>query len=220
VQESETKIDLIEKKKFNKYNTTNYHEKKQQRENISEQYSREQSKKTSKDKGNVKTYKFNCYKCGKVHGINECLAYNRICNTCGNKNHFALMCKNKVKNENNQVNTVEKENEVYEYLCLDEVEIGTNNTWTDNVKINELNVQIKLDTGAQLNVMPIEIYKKIKPVQLEKSEIIIKSFGGFTMKSQGKINVEIENDKCATNVVFEIVDYKGMTILGFKDCKT
>jgi len=47
-----------------------------------------------------------------------------------------------------------------EFLCLDWVEIVTSNTWTDNVKINELNVKIKLDTGAQLNVMPIAINKK------------------------------------------------------------
>ncbi|KAF0710957.1 Uncharacterized protein FWK35_00037749, partial [Aphis craccivora] len=225
---SENKIDVIEKKNVNKFNSTDYHRRKQQQEHVSEQFGREHSKKMSKEKGNVKTYKFNCYKCGKVHSINECPAYNRICNTCGNKNHFALMCKNKAKSENrnyekrenNQVNTVEKENEVYEYLCLDEVEIGTSNTWTDNVKINELNVKIKLDTDAQLNVMPIEMYKKIKSAQLEKSEVVIKTFGGFTMKSQGKINVEIENDKCKTNVVFEIVNYEGMPILGLKDCKT
>lgn len=132
VQENENKIDVIEKKNSNNFNSTNYHRKKQQQENVSEQFGREHSKKMSKEKSNVKTYKFNCYKCGKVHGINECPAYNRICNTCGNKNHFALMCKNKAKSENkkyekrenNQVNTVEKENEVYEYLCLDEVEIS------------------------------------------------------------------------------------------------
>lgn len=55
----------------------------------------------SKNKGNVKTYKFYCYKCGKVNGIKEYPANNRICNTCDNKNHFVLMYKNKVKNENN-----------------------------------------------------------------------------------------------------------------------
>ncbi|KAL4098106.1 hypothetical protein QTP88_022775 [Uroleucon formosanum] len=228
VQESENKIDVIEKKKFNKFNSTNYRGKKQQQENTLEQFGREHSRKMSKEKGNIKTYKFNCYKCGRVHGINECPAYNKICNTCGNKNHFALMCKNKKKNEskkyekseNNGVNIVKKEKEVYEFLCLDEVEMGTSNTWTDNVKINELNVEIKLDTGAQLNVMSIKTYKKIKSVQLETSEVVIKTFGGFTMKSQGKINVQIENDKCKANVVFEIVNYEGMPILGFKDCKT
>lgn len=36
------------------------------------------------------------------------------------------------------------------------------------------------------------------------------------MKSQGKINVQIENDKCKTNVVFEIVNFEGMPILGLR----
>lgn len=221
VKESENKIDFIEKKKFDKYNTTSHQGKKQQRENVSEQYSREQLKKTSKEKGKVKTFKFNCYKCGKTHSVNECPAYNKNCNICGYKNHFAIMCKNKIKSESKQLNIVEEDDKVTEYLLLEKIGVGdTNNTWTDTVKINELNVEIKLDTGAQLNVMPIEIYKKIKSVQLEKSEIIIKTFGGFTMKSQGKINVKIENDKCKTNVIFEIVDYEGMPILGFRDCKT
>jgi len=101
---------------------------------------------------------------------------------CGYKNHFAVMCKNKVKNgkneANKQINTVERESKIFEYLSLDRIEIDSmSNTWTDNVKINDINVEIKLDTGAQLNVMPIELYKKIK---LGKSAVKIKTFGGFT----------------------------------------
>lgn len=35
------------------------------------------------------------------------------------------------------------------------------NTWTDYVKINNREIEIKLDTGAQLNVMPKELYKRL-----------------------------------------------------------
>jgi hypothetical protein len=224
IQENESKIDLIEKKRQNKFNSISWStgKQQQQREKVIEQDCKEHLKKTPKENGNVKTYKFNCYKCGKVHSINECPAYNRNCNICGYKNHFAVMCKNKGKNEiKKQINTVEKENEVFEYLSLDKIEIdGTSNTWSDNVKMNGINVEIKLDTGAQLNVMPIELYKRIKLNKLGKSAVIIKTFGGFTMKSQGKISVEIENKKCKENIVFEVVEYEGMPILGFKDCKT
>jgi len=52
------------------------------------------------------------------------------------------MCKNKgkseikkyEKSENNGAKIVEKEKEVYEFVCLDEAEISTSNTWTDNCK--------------------------------------------------------------------------------------
>jgi len=39
------------------------------------------------------------------------------------------------------------------------------------------------------------------------------------MKSQGKINVELENKQCKRNIRFEVVEYKGMPILGLKDCR-
>jgi len=101
------------------------------------------------------------------------------------------MCRNKIKSESKQINTVVEENKVSEYLCLDKIEIDNAcNIWTDIVKMNGTNVEIKLDTRAQLNVMPVELYKKINVNKLDKSEVIIKTFGEFTMKSQGKINVQ------------------------------
>jgi len=62
------------------------------------------------------------FKCGKIHSINEYPAYNtNFSILCGYKNHFALMCKDKIKNENKQINTVEENNKVCEYLCLDKI---------------------------------------------------------------------------------------------------
>lgn len=53
-----------------------------------------------------------------------------------------------------------------------------------------------MDTEAQLNVMPIEIYKKNKSVQWEESEIIIiKAFGGFTMSVNKKMYINSSINK-------------------------
>lgn len=68
--------------------------------------------------------------------------------------------------------------------------------WTDQVKINGFEVDLKLDTGSQLNV------------PLNSSMVIIKIFGGFEIKSVGKIIVEIISIKSKINVVFEIVTIK------------
>jgi len=227
VQENENKIELMEKKKLNKpnkFSSTRWAMEKQQQQNQRpiKQEGGENLRKTPRENGNVSAhkYKFNCTKCGKTHSINECPAYKKNCNICGYKNHFATMCRNKIKSESKQLNTVVEENKVSEYLCLDKIEVDdTCNTWTDIVKINGTNVEIKLDTGAQLNVMPVELYEKINVNKLCKSEVIIKTFGGFTMKSLGKISVELENKQCKENIRFEVVEYKGMPILGLKDCK-
>jgi len=228
VQENETKIEVIEKKKLNKpkkYSSTRWAMEKQQQQSQLpiKQEGGENLRKTPRENGNVSAhkYKFNCTKCGKTHSINECPAYKKSCNICGYKNHFAIMCRNKIKSENKQLNTIVEENKVSEYLCLDKIEVDdTCNTWTDIVKINGTNVEIKLDTGAQLNVMPVELYKKINVNKLDKSEVIIKTFAGFTVKSQGKISVELENKQCKGNIRFEVVEYKGMPILGLKDYKS
>lgn len=63
---------------------------------------------------------------------------------CRYKNHFAIMYRKKIKSESKQINTVVEENKVSEYLCLDKIEVDdTCNTWTDIVKINGTNVEIK-----------------------------------------------------------------------------
>lgn len=76
--------------------------------------------------GNTKMFKFNCKKCGKLHSYNECPAYKKNCNICAYKKHFAAMCNNKNIRKSKQVNTVLENNETYEYLSLDEVEIRSN----------------------------------------------------------------------------------------------
>ena len=33
-----------------------------------------------------------CRYCGKIHGKGQCLAYGKICSSCGKSNHFAAVC--------------------------------------------------------------------------------------------------------------------------------
>jgi len=96
VQENETKIEVMEKKKRNKpnkYNSTRWAMEKQQQQNQKafKQEGGENFRKTPRENGNVSAhkYKFNCTKYGKIHSVNECPAYSKNCNICGFKNHFA-----------------------------------------------------------------------------------------------------------------------------------
>jgi len=66
---------------------------------------------------------------------------------------------------------------------------------------------IKLVTGAQLNVLPLNKIDKLN-TKLEKGSVVIKSFGSFQIKSLGKIKVNIKNSKK------EIVEYNDLPILG------
>lgn len=88
VQENETKIEVMEKKKPNKpnkYNSSRWTmEKQQQNQKEFKQEGGENFRKMLRENGHVSAhkYKFNCTKCGKTHSINECPAYSKNCNIC------------------------------------------------------------------------------------------------------------------------------------------
>jgi len=85
------------------------------------------------------------------------------------------------------------------------------------VRVNNLKKLIKLDTGAQLNFMPLNKIDKLN-TKLEKSSVVIKSFGGFQIKSLGKIKVNIKNSKKEIVTYFEVVEFNVLPILGLHDC--
>lgn len=159
---------------------------------------------------------FNCNKCGKQHKVRECPAYGKECRICKKLNHFAYKCKN-----NKQVDMVECENDnvSLEFLTLDEIANKDNkNTWLEKVKINNINTEIKIDTGAQLNVMSSEFYKKLN-TEIKDSKVVIKVFGGTIIKSLGKVEVAVLGQSAQIITIFEVVKYDGKPILGYKDCK-
>lgn len=51
-------------------------------------------------KKNDKT--FNCKRCGNIHGPKSCPAFQKQCEKCKNKGHFAKMCKSKTNAEHNE----------------------------------------------------------------------------------------------------------------------
>jgi len=149
---------------------------------------------------------------------NICPAFGKKCKQCGKLNHFAVKCKSKEKNYNYQVNEVhQNEEREMTYLSLNSIESETCKNWTDTVSIDNTKMLIKLDTGAQLNVMPLKQFKKLN-TKLENSKVIIKAFGGFQITSLGKIKVSINNNRNKIITYFEVVDYDELPILGLVDC--
>lgn len=48
-------------------------------------------------------------------------------------------------------------------FCIDQVAIKETDTrWVETVQIEKTNVKFKLDTGADVNVLPLSIYDKLK----------------------------------------------------------
>jgi hypothetical protein len=98
----------------------------------------------------------NCCKCGRKHEIRNRPAFGKQCHKCKGKNHFSKMCKTR---RNPQVHAIEpgtsdSENE----FCINSVETKgkSENDWNVSVYCEGKQVNMKIDTGAQCNVMSMD----------------------------------------------------------------
>lgn len=189
--------------------------------------------------GNPK-FKNPCYKCNKHHGWGNCPAFNKKCEACGQLNHFAVSCRSKsIYNDGNrnvgadsrQVHAVYEE-ETNERQHYDKFEVrplfSTNiikpgyvtKEWVKTIKIQNNNIEFKLDTGAHTNVINSIVYDSLFPKpKLEQTNIRLEAYGGHQIKPVGTCRAQCESNSQALWVKFIIVqEEQCQPILGLKAC--
>ena len=77
---------------------------------------------------------------------------------------------------------------------------------------------VKLDTGAQCNVLPLQVYEQIssKPRKRSKSRLV--SYSGHKLDTVGKATLLVSTKDKYVPVEFEIVKNKSTQIFGLKTC--
>ena len=81
----------------------------------------------------------------------------------------------------------------------------------------KINLQCKVDTGAQSNVLPIRLLRiiapgkfddkgNLKPEALEKNEAVLSAYGGFIIKQLGTINIPCKYKEKKINCIFYVTD--------------
>ncbi|KAL4719987.1 hypothetical protein ACJJTC_003779 [Scirpophaga incertulas] len=161
-----------------------------------------------------------CLFCGFNHSYGRCPAFGKICMNCKKMNHFAKQCKSK-----RTVNLLENVN-IDTTLC-DEFQVNgisefhkkCSYTWyLTFLYINGFKVQLKVDTGAQCNILSLFQFASIGGT---KSDIIptninITSFTDQRVSVVGKVILKCKFKDNWYNIEFFIVDQKCSNILGLK----
>ena len=119
---------------------------------------------------------------------------------------------------------VETEDEEYFVNTIDESDDVSKEDWKQTMKVNGQYTTFKLDTGAQVNLIPIDSYKKMKPKpRLHKTKIKLKGYSGAAIPVQGKCVCEIKSHGQKNRVLFYVVDstteMQMQPILGLKACE-
>ena len=168
--------------------------------------------------------KYQCGRCGTGHTRQQpCPAMGAECLKCGRRNHFARVCRTKAQRKQRpKVHGIGQdssdEDESGMFVAVIEKDMDTKD-WKATVKLNGQPTTLKLDTGAQCNVISKRSYDLISRRPLLKSKTKLVTFGGHKMKACGKACITCEYKDKYTIVEFEVVKQDVPNVLGLKTCK-
>lgn len=182
-----------------------------------------------------------CTRCGYTHEPRKCPAYGKICNDCQGKNHFSRMCKSKKqktsfksrKSEKKVHEMREEENEDSDELFLGSIEVmqayvvpvdtvsmqQESQKWKQELKINDCMLNLKLDTGAECNVLSVKDFRKVANERaLLKSSCKLVTYSGHTMEPKGKAILKCDYKGNECHLEFQVVERDSPAILGRDAC--
>lgn len=131
-----------------------------------------------------------CRKCNRFHAPRRCPAFGKICNLCGKKHHFAICCDAKPQDEQSRRRVEEVEipsEDNFEILQVGESGKIAEKDWLIKVMIEKLPVQFKVDTGSQVNLLPLSLFRSANSRQhLIPSQAVLQSYNGSAIGHLGK----------------------------------
>ncbi|UYV79499.1 K02A2.6-like [Cordylochernes scorpioides] len=190
------------------------------RKNFNEKYKPTTSLKNSYTSNPVRA-NFNksirCSKCNMAHDFGKCPAYGKECYKCRQPNHFSNCCKNRAIR---CIQEIEEEND--NLLIIDSIMVGQvlRKPWKELIYIQGHPVDIKLDTGADVNILPERLIKEWPNMPLlETADCKIYTYTGQQIPVVGKCQLDCKTKYACRKVTFLIVNNSAVPILGLDECE-
>ncbi|KAK7111890.1 hypothetical protein V1264_011443 [Littorina saxatilis] len=157
----------------------------------------------------------NCRYCGKTHQRRKCPAYGQVCNKCKKKNHFASVCQSAA------VQAVE-EDDSQNFSIIGTVEQSCDENavkeWKSTITIGKHRITFTLDTGAQVNVLPMSLYRRLQHGPLQYSSAKLSTYSGESLPVKGKCRLTCVVNTKKLSLEFQVVDTHSKAVLGLSAC--
>ena len=142
------------------------------------------------------TNKNTCSRCGKspMHPKQQCLAREAICHHCSKKGHFKSMCRSR-----NTIGDISDEGEELTFLDTIHLEVavinGGTKPWTTILYLNGHATEFKIDTGADVTVIPATMYEKSRDGSLVSPGRVLRGPSQHALSVLGKFvgNLKVSN---------------------------
>lgn len=91
--------------------------------------------------------------------------------------------------------------------------------WIERVKINKSSITFKIDTGAEVDVLPLNVLQRIAPwIELQRTGVTLKAFSGEKIIPMGTCLLNCFFNGMFLKVKFVVVDLDVTPILGLRTC--
>uniref|UniRef100_A0A0A9WHB1 RNA-directed DNA polymerase n=1 Tax=Lygus hesperus TaxID=30085 RepID=A0A0A9WHB1_LYGHE len=165
-----------------------------------------------------------CGRCGQIHRF-RCPAYGIKCESCSKLNHYTHMCKaRKVQaiNLKEERYVLNNNNTNDDYFVCQVSSPADSQVWSVDLIINKSKISCLLDTGAQLNCMPLSVYESLGFDQslLRPNNLKITTYCGNIIRSLGYCNLSCMINGKTSLIPFNIVNIKCQTVLGLRSCQS
>lgn len=152
-----------------------------------------------------------CTKCGNNHKKFNCPAYGQRCSACRRMNHYARMCRVYLVKEDSSDQVIYKINNNNKY----------SNEWSVSLLIKNVYINFKLDTGADVNILPKSYLCKINVAEndLVKTTMKLQGYSGSKINVVGKCFLKTIYKENVFILKFVVVDVNSPPILGINSCQ-
>ena len=133
-----------------------------------------------------------CNNCGYRHDRGNCPASGKRCRKCDREGHFAKMCRAKKEPTRNIQQVDEERQGESEEVYLDEAVTTTDKGWFSRVTMNGNPVNFKLDTGAEVTVVPEHLVGQAK---LGRAKRTLLGPGSTKLRVKGVFQAAFESSR-------------------------
>ena len=130
-----------------------------------------------------------CSRCGKTpsHSRQQCPAREAICHRCHKKGHYQSMCRTLPKQSIQSITSEVSEGFSNQFLGVVTDSTNCSNLWNATGVLNGKAVEFTLDTGANVSVIPTQLFESLKIDTMQPTEAKLTGAGSQPLAVQGNL---------------------------------
>ena len=122
-----------------------------------------------------------------------------MCHKCGRKGHFKTVCRTR-----GAIRTVESIKDDEAFMGVVQQSEGSN-PWSITLFVNGISVEFKIDTGADVTVIPMSVFRSIPDTTLKPAMKTLSGASCTTLQVKGQFNATLKyRDKETTEEVYVV----------------